>query len=216
MKKQRAKKAFFDEIRHSANISLACEKCNLSRQTIYRWRKEDGEFTKAMDEAMEEGDAFMNDMTESALTMRIKGGDTSAIKYRLSKRHPKYMDKPAPNFLPNEADIDMAGLAKSAENNIRKLLEKGDRAMTIWVLERLMPEKYSEETAAGMMQKEKRKQEYDRLIKEAFYDENGELLPFKPSTQKYLEEQERKEDEEKEREKNNPLEPKIGDSLIPP
>jgi hypothetical protein len=69
---------------------LACEKAGIGKATYYRWRNEDPEFAKAVEDAMAEGDEFFNDMSEHQLLSLVKEKFWPAIHYRLEKRHPKY------------------------------------------------------------------------------------------------------------------------------
>jgi hypothetical protein len=69
---------------------LACEKAGIGKATYYRWRNEDAKFAKAVEEAMAEGDEFINDMSEHQLLSLIKEKHWPAVLYRLNKCHPKY------------------------------------------------------------------------------------------------------------------------------
>ncbi len=93
MKKDRVKNSFLEELRKIPVVQVACERCGISRQSVYRWRKEDGEFRTLMDNALNEGESLVNDMCESKLLTLIKEGKFPAIRFWLGKRHPKFKDK---------------------------------------------------------------------------------------------------------------------------
>ncbi len=93
MKKNKLKDQFFAELAKIPIIQVACEKAGVSRNSVYRWRNEDQEFAKKMDEAMEAGIAFVNDMSESQLLTMIKEKNWSAISFWLKHRHDKYKTK---------------------------------------------------------------------------------------------------------------------------
>ena len=93
MKKNRKKNDFLDHLRKIPIVLVACEKSGLSRNTIYRWRKEDKEFQKEMDEALIEGEEMVNDMSESQLLTMIKEKNWSAVSFWLRHRNPKFKDK---------------------------------------------------------------------------------------------------------------------------
>jgi len=93
MKKDKASKQFFDELKKVPIIQVACERAGVSRQTIYRWRLDDKSFAKDMDEAMREGVAFVNDMSESQLLNMIKEKNWSAISFWLRHRNDNYKNK---------------------------------------------------------------------------------------------------------------------------
>ena len=92
-KKNKVKDSFLDELRKIPIVQVACEKSGVSRNSVYRWRKEDAEFSKAMDIALQEGEDLVNDMSESQLLTLIKEKSWSAISFWLRHRNPKYKDK---------------------------------------------------------------------------------------------------------------------------
>jgi hypothetical protein len=93
MKKNKTEKQFLEELSKVPIIQVACEKTGLSRQSVYRWRKEDKEFAKKMDQSMEDGVAFVNDMSESQLLTMIKEKNWSAISFWLKHRNNNYKNK---------------------------------------------------------------------------------------------------------------------------
>jgi hypothetical protein len=93
MKKNRKKSEFLDHLRKIPIVLVACEKSGLSRNSVYRWRKEDKEFQKEMDEALIEGEEMVNDMSESQLLTMIKEKNWSAVSFWLRHRNPKFKDK---------------------------------------------------------------------------------------------------------------------------
>ena len=93
MKKNRKRDDFLEQLKRIPIVQVACEKANLSRNTIYRWRHEDKQFSTDMDTALSEGEALVNDMTESQLLSLIKERDWHAISFWLRHRSPKFSDK---------------------------------------------------------------------------------------------------------------------------
>jgi hypothetical protein len=93
MKKNRVQKIFLEQLRRVPIIEVCCEKVNVSRMSINRWRKEDKKFDKAVAEALSEGDAFMNDLGESQLISLIKDKHWPAISFWLRHKHPQFRDK---------------------------------------------------------------------------------------------------------------------------
>jgi len=108
MKKDNKKlqEKLLDYLRETANISVACNKVGISRQTFYRWKEENPEFAIRVTEACEEGDENMNDYTESRMNSLIKNGHWQAIRYRLDKKHPKYMKDVPETFDDGRFDAD--------------------------------------------------------------------------------------------------------------
>jgi hypothetical protein len=93
MKKNKFQDQFLDELRKVPIVQVACEKTGLSRNSVYRWRKEDKEFLKKMDDALSEGVALVNDMSESQLLTLIKEKNYPAISFWLRHRNDNYKNK---------------------------------------------------------------------------------------------------------------------------
>ncbi len=74
-------------------VQIACEKAGVSRATYYRWRKEDPEFAKAADEALQDGVSLVSDMAESQLLTQIRDGNLGAVMYWLKHRNQHYNNK---------------------------------------------------------------------------------------------------------------------------
>lgn len=93
MKKERTKDLFLEQLRKVPIVQVSCEKVGIARNSVYRWRKEDPEFSKAMGEALAEGEDIVNDMSESQLLTKIKNGEWPPTAFWLRKRHPKFKDR---------------------------------------------------------------------------------------------------------------------------
>jgi len=90
MKKPRIAKKFIEELERTPIIQIACDKVGISRNTAYRWMKEDTEFLQQVSEAMSLGVGMVNDVAESNVLAGIKAKDAMFTKYWLSHRHPQY------------------------------------------------------------------------------------------------------------------------------
>lgn len=93
MKKNKYQDQFLNELRKVPIVQVACEKTGLSRNSVYRWRKDDKEFLKNMDTALSEGVALVNDMSESQLLTLIKEKNYPAISFWLRHRNDNYKNK---------------------------------------------------------------------------------------------------------------------------
>ncbi len=93
MKKNKFQDQFLAELIKVPIVQVACEKTGLSRNSVYRWRKEDKEFQKKMDDAYAEGVALVSDMSESQLLTLIKEKNYSAISFWLRHRNDNYKNK---------------------------------------------------------------------------------------------------------------------------
>ncbi len=93
-KRQREiKKLIIEQLKKTPIVQFACEKVGISRATYYRWRKEDKDFAKSTDEAIQEGSLLVNDMAESQLLSLIRDKHPTAIIYWLKNHHPQYTEK---------------------------------------------------------------------------------------------------------------------------
>jgi len=87
------KEAIIGELKKLPIVHVACERAGISRATYYRWRSEDEEFVKNADQAMMEGELFVNDMSESQLISLIKDKHFPSISLWLRQHHPRYANK---------------------------------------------------------------------------------------------------------------------------
>jgi len=116
MKKDKKKNEFLEQLRKTPVIQIAAEKVSISRNSVYKWRKEDPEFHKAMELALIEGEELINDISESTLLSLIKDRKWQALSFWLSHRHPKFTNK-----LKIEANINYAaGPLTPEEEAIKK------------------------------------------------------------------------------------------------
>lgn len=91
MKKHRKASKFLEEIQRVPNISVAVANLGLSRNTIYRWCKEDPKFKKALQVATNMGTDSINDLAESKLVNHIQKGEPWSIKYWLDNHKANYI-----------------------------------------------------------------------------------------------------------------------------
>ncbi len=94
MKKSDASKAaLLEQLRKTPILQIGCEKVGISRVTLYRWRAEDIEFAKSVDEALLEGRLMVNDLAEGQLIGAIKDRNMTAVLGWLKHHHPSYKTK---------------------------------------------------------------------------------------------------------------------------
>lgn len=93
MKKSKLQDSFFAELAKVPIVQVACEKTGISRNSVYRWRKEDQAFSKKMDTALAEGVALVSDMSETQLLTLIKEKSFPALSFWLRHRNDNYKQK---------------------------------------------------------------------------------------------------------------------------
>jgi hypothetical protein len=108
MKKHYKEDALIKQLETVPNVSLACEKLGISRNTVYRWCKEDSEFKFRLEEALECGTDSINDLAESKLVSHINNGSMTAIKYWLDNHKKEYMRPRPKDFWEREQSIPVA------------------------------------------------------------------------------------------------------------
>ena len=89
-KKDKTKELVIEQLRKTPIIETACQKIDISRMTFYRWKQEDAQFAKRVDEALLDGRLLVNDLAESQLINAVKDRNFSAIAYWLRHHHPNY------------------------------------------------------------------------------------------------------------------------------
>ena len=87
------KQAILEQLRQLPIIQLACQKADVSRPTLYRMRNSDEKFRADIEEAIAEGVAFVNDMSESQLIALIKNRNFPALQLWLRTHHASYTNK---------------------------------------------------------------------------------------------------------------------------
>ncbi len=93
VKTKSQKVAFLEQLPKYPIVQVACEKSGVGRSTYYAWRKDDKEFAKSSDKAIEAGTSFINDMAESKLIQNVQSGNNTAIIFWLKNHHGSYNDR---------------------------------------------------------------------------------------------------------------------------
>jgi hypothetical protein len=85
------KEKVLEMLRGMPIVEVACKKSGIGRSTYYRWKSEDPEFAKASDDALDDGVALINDMTESQLIALIKERKFQAVQFWLKHNHGRFL-----------------------------------------------------------------------------------------------------------------------------
>lgn len=121
MKKNEKRDDLLAQLRKIPIVQVACEKTGISRNSVYRWRNDDANFRKEMEMALAEGEALVNDMSESQLLSLIRDKNWSAIQFWLTRRNPKFRERVEVTAVDNREDK----LSPEQEAMVRKALELG-------------------------------------------------------------------------------------------
>jgi hypothetical protein len=79
-----------EELERTPLVQTACEKVGITRNTFYRWIKEDEELFKRVNEALSLGTGLVNDVAVSNVLSGIKNKDPMFTKYWLDRKHPDF------------------------------------------------------------------------------------------------------------------------------
>lgn len=105
---KRFKAKLLEYLKDSGNISYACKRAGVSRETYYKWRRS-RVFSEEADLAIELGKEFVNDLAHTQLIQNIQHGHIGAVKFQLASCHPDYQPrKPWPRVLPDKEPAPIA------------------------------------------------------------------------------------------------------------
>ena len=112
-RKNKNKEILIKQLKKTPIIQIVCEKLNIARSTFYRWKNEDKQFSKKVDNAIIEGNQLINDLAESKLISAIKDQNMTGIIFWLKNHHRTYADK-----------LELRGKIKTEINNLTPEQEK--------------------------------------------------------------------------------------------
>ena len=119
-KQRKLQEAFLEQLKRTPTIEQACQKSGIPRTSIYRWRREEKKFDKAVEESLAEGRLFMCDIAETQLFSLIGEKEYKAIALYLSTHNPRYAKKLE---LSGSVTTKDAPLTKEQKKDIREALK---------------------------------------------------------------------------------------------
>ncbi len=93
MKNNETKQLLLEQLKKIPIIQVAVERLGVGRTSFYRWKQEDKEFAKAVDEAILEGEMLITDLSEAQLINLIKDKNFQGIRLWLQVHSKKYSTK---------------------------------------------------------------------------------------------------------------------------
>jgi hypothetical protein len=103
---QEQKQKVIEQLESIPIIANAIKKVGISRNTFYRWQKEDEQFNQLSQEARARGIEYISDIAESKLIQKIHNGDSPMIRFWLSKNVKRYGGKHTLEIIWNEETLD--------------------------------------------------------------------------------------------------------------
>lgn len=127
---QKDKEKMLESLKECSGIvTYACEKAGFSRQTFYRWCKEDPEFKARADDISE----LQIDVAEASLLKKIQKGDTAAIIFYLKTKgkdrgYSERREVVVPGGVDiNQKDFDVSKLSEEERSVLLRIAEKQDK-----------------------------------------------------------------------------------------
>ena len=84
------KEQIIAQLEKELTVKAVCARLNLSRQTVYRWMKEDKQFAKDVKDAIKSCILEINDECEARVLTKIRNDDNNMIKFWLKFHHDDY------------------------------------------------------------------------------------------------------------------------------
>lgn len=91
--RKKDKELFLIELRKNPNVSIVCRILNISRDTVYRWKKEDCDFEVDFSSAVDEGRLCYYDLAESKLMAAVNIGKRWAVLDCLNRFDPQRRER---------------------------------------------------------------------------------------------------------------------------
>ena len=92
-RQEKDKQALLEALKEVPVIAAACKRAGIGRATYYRWRKENSQFLRQIEDAMAQGFELINDLSEGQIITLIKEKKMPAITLWLKYHHPRYGSK---------------------------------------------------------------------------------------------------------------------------
>ena len=119
---QKLKQKLLQNLTESGNISYACKRTGISRETYYKW-KEDPLFAFDAEAAVEYGKSFVNDLAHTQLIRNIQEGNMQAVRFQLASCHPDYQPRKARE--PDAQRLVPVTVIKISPPPSRQIIEQG-------------------------------------------------------------------------------------------
>ena len=92
-KTKQMEELLLDQLRKTPIVETACQKLNISKMTISRWRKQSPMFSVRFEDALLEGRLRINDVAESQILALIAAGKFEPSKFWLTHNNSRYSAK---------------------------------------------------------------------------------------------------------------------------
>jgi hypothetical protein len=118
-RKKQDKDLLIEQLKKIPIVQAACEKCNVSRATFYRWKSEDQNFANQAEAAIKEGLSLVTEVAEGKLISAIRDRNLTGIIFWLKTHHKDYTNKLE---LSGQIEVDNRILTPEQKDLIEKAL----------------------------------------------------------------------------------------------
>jgi len=118
-RQEREKALLLERLKEVPIVQVACRKAGISRATYYRWRQEDPTFARRCEDALQEGNELINDMSESQIVSLIQEKKLPAIVLWLKHHSPTYGAKERITTRP--LDIELTAEQKKTVERVLRI-----------------------------------------------------------------------------------------------
>lgn len=91
MRSSKDKKRFLEILEETPLVSIAAKRAGIAKATIYRWKEKDNDFSKKLEQAIEDGSNVISDRVESVLIKKAYTGEKWAVEMWLESNRKKYV-----------------------------------------------------------------------------------------------------------------------------
>lgn len=91
MRSCKDKKRFLEILEETPLVSIAAKRAGIAKATIYRWKEKDNDFSKKLEQAIEDGSNVISDRVESVLIKKAYAGEKWAVEMWLESNRKKYV-----------------------------------------------------------------------------------------------------------------------------
>lgn len=106
-RQEKDKQAFIEALKETPIIAAACKRAGIGRASYYRWRRDDKQFLRCVEDAIAQGFELINDLSEGQIIALIKEKKLPAITLWLKHHHPRYGSLKSKSHIPIAAREDL-------------------------------------------------------------------------------------------------------------
>lgn len=132
MRSSKDKKRFLEILEETPLVSIAAKRAGIAKATIYRWKEKDNDFSKKLEQAIEDGSNVISDRVESVLIKKAYAGEKWAVEMWLESNRKKYVRPRRPIsafdfdnlYKTNKIIVEILATREAMEKDLKDLEER--------------------------------------------------------------------------------------------